>query len=68
MIISIGICIGENLLLGIGIGSIAILQYRQNNTEKFYKVMVVCLMVCRKETQIISTFADKEINITIEDQ
>ena len=68
MIISIGICISEKLLLGISIRSIAIFQYRWNNTEKNYKVMVVRLMVCVKETQIISTFVDKKINIKIEDR
>ena len=68
MIIGIGTCIGENLLLGIGIRSIVIFQYRWNNTEKNYKVMVVRLMVCVKETQIISTFVDKKINIKIEDR
>jgi len=30
--------------------------------------MVVCLIVCGKEAWRISTFADKEINIKIEDQ
>ena len=29
-IIGIGICIGENLLLGIGIGSVGIFLYRWN--------------------------------------
>jgi len=41
MIIGIGNCNGENLLLGIGIVSIAIFQYRWNNMDKNYKVVVV---------------------------
>ena len=32
-IIGIGICIGENLLLGIGIGSVVIFLYRWNPTH-----------------------------------
>ena len=68
MIIGIGNCIGENLLLGIGIVLIAIFQYRWNNMDKNYKVVVVCLMVCGKETQIISIFTDKQVNIKIKDR
>ena len=33
-----------------------------------HKIMAVCLMVCGKEAQRISTFADKEINIKIKDR
>ena len=33
-IIGIGICIGENLLLGIGIGSVVIFLYRWNPSRK----------------------------------
>jgi len=36
------------------------------DTEKYYKVMAVSLIVCGKETQRISTFADIEINTKIE--
>jgi len=38
------------------------------DTEKYYKIMAVCLMVCGKETQRISTFADEETITKIEDQ
>jgi len=38
------------------------------DTEKHYKVMADCLMVCGKETRRISTFADKEINIKNDDR
>ena len=36
-IIGIGICIGENLLLGIGIGSVGIFLYRWNPTYNWHK-------------------------------
>ena len=38
------------------------------DTEKYYKIMAVCLMVCGKETQRISTFADEETITKIEDR
>ena len=42
-IIGIGICIGENLLLGIGIGSVVIFLYRWNPTVY---VTVLCVAAC----------------------
>jgi len=38
------------------------------NTEKYYKVMAVSLMVGGKDTRRISTFADKVIITKIEDR
>ena len=42
-IIGIGICIGENLLLGIGIGSVGIFLYRWNPSNNLASGFVVDL-------------------------
>ena len=38
------------------------------DTEKYYKVMVVCLMVYEEETWRTATFADEEATTKSEDQ
>ena len=40
-IIGIGICIGENLLLGIGIGSVVIFLYRWNPSLDMYIICII---------------------------